>query len=123
MKYGTIHLMKKDLDYYLQRGFDQKTAEYYISGRRQVVAVEADDQYRLHLEFDNGERRILDCNSLFQGNTVFAAIHSPESYRRVYLDADHVVSWDIDPAVDSTSVWSNKLDLCPDSCYLDSIPA
>lgn len=30
--------------------------------------------------------------------------------------------WDVDPAVDSSKVWSNKVDLCPDSCYIDSIP-
>ena len=29
---------------------------------------------------------------------------------------------DIDPNVDSDVVWNNKVDLCPDSCYVDSVP-
>lgn len=45
-----------------------------------------------------------------------------ESFRRVYVDDTHCVAWDIDPDVDSEQVWSNKVDLCPDSCYLDSVP-
>ena len=28
----------------------------------------------------------------------------------------------VDPDVDSEKVWSNKVDLCPDSCYIDSVP-
>ena len=26
------------------------------------------------------------------------------------------------PNVDSNEVWENKVDLCPDSCYMDSVP-
>lgn len=44
------------------------------------------------------------------------------NFRRVYLDEDHSVCWDIDPNVDSNEVWNNKVDLCPDSCYVDSVP-
>lgn len=43
-------------------------------------------------------------------------------FSRVYLDADGSVAWDIDPTVDSEVVWSNKVDLCPDGCYIDSVP-
>lgn len=46
----------------------------------------------------------------------------PENFRQVYLDGQHCVAWDIDPSVDSEKVWSNKVDLCPDSCYIDSVP-
>lgn len=35
----------------------------------------------------------------------------PENFRRVYLDGQHCVAWDIDPSVDSEKVWSNKVDL------------
>ena len=48
--------------------------------------------------------------------------HIWDVFRRVYLYNQHCVSWDIDPAVDSNIVWSNKIDLCLDSCYIDSIP-
>ena len=45
-----------------------------------------------------------------------------ENFRRVYLDESGSVSWDIDPNVDSNVVWNNKVDLCPDGCYIDSVP-
>ena len=40
----------------------------------------------------------------------------------VYLDEEQAVSWDIDPDVDSEIVWNNKVDICPDGCYVDSVP-
>lgn len=45
-----------------------------------------------------------------------------QNFERVYVDAQHSVAWDIDPNVDSDVVWSNKVDLCPDTCYIDSVP-
>ena len=114
--------MGRDIHYYLERGFDQKTAEYYLSGRRRIVQVTPQDGFVLTLEFDNGEVRSLDCNDLFEGQNVFSAIHTKEAFDRVYLDEDHVVSWDIDPKVDSTVLWENKIDISPDSCYLNSVP-
>lgn len=44
------------------------------------------------------------------------------NFRRVYLDEQGCISWDIDPAVDSNVVWNNKVDLDPDVCYVDSNP-
>ncbi len=46
----------------------------------------------------------------------------PENFRRVYVDDTHCIAWDIDPSIDSAKVWNNKVDLCPDGCYIDSIP-
>lgn len=40
----------------------------------------------------------------------------------VYLDDCNCVSWDINPDIDSNVIWNNKVDLCSDSCYIDSIP-
>lgn len=53
---------------------------------------------------------------------VFKHMAAWQDFRRVYLDARHCVSWDIDPNVDSETVWNNKIDLDPDGCYLDSTP-
>lgn len=39
-----------------------------------------------------------------------------QDFCRVYLDVRHCVSWDIDPNVDSKTVWNNKIDLDPDGC-------
>lgn len=28
----------------------------------------------------------------------------------------------LDPSVDSSVHWNNRVDLCPDICYIDSVP-
>lgn len=115
--------MEKNVDYYLSRGFDQKMAEYFATGRRRITGVVPNDNFTLTLTFDNGERRVYDAAPLLQPGTVFAPFRDLKNFRRVYLDESHCVSWDIDPTVDSNVVWSNKVDLCPDGCYVDSKPA
>lgn len=114
--------MPKTVEYYLARGFDRAAAEYYAAGRRTIVAVRPNADFTLTLCFDNGERRQLDVKPMLEEGTVFAPLRNPANFCRVYLDAQHCVAWDIDPAVDSAKVWNNKIDLCPDSCYMDSVP-
>lgn len=114
--------MPKTVDYYLSRGFDRTTAEYFAAGRKKAVGVRANDDFTLLIDFDNGERRILDVRPLCEQGTVFARLRSLELFRRVYIDEVHSVAWDIDENVDSREVWNNKIDLCSDTCYLDSRP-
>lgn len=114
--------MNKDINYYLSRGFDAKTAEYFSSGRKIIQAVTANDDFTLTLHFDNGEVRLLDMKPVLLPGTVFEPFSKIENFKRVYLDSSHCVSWDIDPTIDSAVVWSNKVDLCSDSCYMDSQP-
>ena len=114
--------MQRSVEWYLARGFDRKVAEYYVAGRRKIVSVKANDDFTLTLGFDNGELRLLDCKPFLKPNTVFEPFMTTDNFRRVYLDEFKSVCWDIDPSVDSNEVWSNKVDLCPDSCYLDSAP-
>lgn len=114
--------MKKNIEYYLSKGLDRKMAEYFASGRRTITGVTPNDNFTLTLTFDNGEVRLYDMAPLLQPDTVFAPFRDPENFRRVYLDESHCIAWDIDPTVDSTVVWNNKVDLCPDGCYVDSVP-
>ena len=114
--------MKKSIEYYLAQGLDQKAAAYYAAGRRKITDVTANNDFTLTLTFDNGERRLYNALPLLQPNTVFAPFRNIDKFRSVYLDDQRCVSWDIDPSVDSNIVWSNKVDLCPDSCYMDSVP-
>ncbi|MCC8140007.1 MAG: DUF2442 domain-containing protein [Lachnospiraceae bacterium] len=113
--------MKNSIDFYLSKGLDQRTAEYFSSGRRKILNVIPNDDYTLTLEFDNGERRLYNVAPLIQKNTVFEALSDKELFSRAYIDEQHAVAWDIDPSVDSNLIWNNKIDLCPDSCYLDSV--
>lgn len=114
--------MPKTVEQYLAMGLDQKTAEYFAAGRRRIEAVSANENYTLTLDFDNGERRILDMKPLLRPDTVFEPFMKLENFNRVYLDETHSVCWDIDPNVDSKEVWENLVDLCPDSCYMESVP-
>lgn len=114
--------MGKPVEYYLSKGYDRRMAEYFSVGRRKIIRVIPNDDFTLSLTFDNGEERIYNVAPLLQTGTVFETFRKLENFRRVYLDDCHCVSWDIDPTVDSEIVWNNKVDLCPDNCYVDSIP-
>ncbi|MCD7712762.1 MAG: DUF2442 domain-containing protein [Clostridiales bacterium] len=114
--------MPNTIDFYLSKGFDRKTAEYFASGKKRIVGVVPNNDFTLTISFDNGEKRLYDMRPLLLPNTVFAPFANIEDFKRVYVDACHTIAWDIDPTVDSEKVWSNKVDLCPDSCYIDSAP-
>ena len=114
--------MRQTVDDYIAKGFDRPAAEYYAAGRRKIEKVAANNDFSLTLEFDNGECRLLDMKPLLTEGSVFEPFRNIADFKRVYLDSQNCVSWDIDPNVDSDKTWNNKVDLCPDSCYLDSIP-
>ena len=114
--------MANTAEYYLSQGLDRKTAEYFAAGRRKITGVVPNDDFTLTIRFDNGERRLYDMRPLLRKGTVFEPFLRMENFRRVYVDGTHAVAWDIDPSIDSEKVWSNKVDLCPDSCYIDSVP-
>ena len=113
--------MGKSVEYYLSKGYDRKMAEYFASGRKRITKVVPRNDFTLVLSFDNGEIRLYDARPLLQAGTVFAPFREWDNFRRVYLDEDHSVCWDIDPNVDSNEVWNNKVDLCPDSCYVETV--
>lgn len=114
--------MPRSVEYYLSKGFDRPMAEYFAAGRKQITAAIPNRDFTLTLYFDNGERRLYNVAPLLRPGTVFAPLTQWENFCRVYVDDTHCVAWDIDPTVDSNIVWNNKVDLCPDTCYVDSIP-
>ena len=114
--------MANTVEYYLSKGFEPSMAKYFAGGRRKITSVTPNDDFTLTLDFDNGEKRCLDVKPLLKKGTIFEPFCDIGSFKRVYLDEQHCVSWDIDPAVDSSEVWNNKVDLCPDTCYVDSVP-
>lgn len=107
---------------YLKHGFDKRTAEYFASGRKTLVNVIPEEDFTVLLDFDNGERRRLDMKPSIKPGTVFAFLADKANFLRAYIDDCHCLCWDKDPTVDSLKVWSNKVDICPDTCYLDSLP-
>lgn len=114
--------MEKTVEYYLSKGCDRKIAEYFVSGRKKIVGVVANNNFTLTISFDNGEKRIYDMRPYLKKGTVFEPFIDFENFRRVFVDDTHCIAWDVDPNVDSNEVWNNRVDLCPDTCYVDSVP-
>lgn len=114
--------MGKSIEYYLSKGFEQKIAEYFASGRKTITGVIPNDDFTLTITFDNGEKRLYDAAALIKPGTVFESLADINNFKRVYVDDEHCIAWDIDPDINSSIVWNNKIDLCPDSCYVDSMP-
>lgn len=110
--------MGKSIEYYLSKGFNIKMAEYFSKERRIIVSVVANDDYTLTLEFDNGEKRLYNVAPLIEHGTVFENLADLCNFSRVYIDDSHCVSWDIDPNVDSNTVWNNKITIDSDVCYV-----
>lgn len=104
---------------FMKKGMDEKVAEYFTEGRRKILRVEAFPDYQLKLFFDNGEIKFFDVLPLIEKGNVFNVLKSVDRFNDVYLN-DGAVSWDIDPTIDSDVVWNNRIDLSPDTCYLES---
>ena len=114
--------MKRTVDYYLAIGCDRLAAEYYAGGRKRLTGAKANPDFTLTLTYEEREERIYDCKPLLDKGGVFVHLRKYENFARVFIEYG-AVCWDIDPNVDSNEVWNNRIDLCPDSCYIDSIPA
>lgn len=114
--------MANTVEYYLSKGFDHKAAEYFAGGKKKIVGVVANCDFTLTISFDNGEKRLYDMRPLLKKGTVFEPFTDMKNFSRVYVDDTHSIAWDIDPNVDSNKVWNNKVDLCADECYIDSVP-
>ena len=95
---------------------EPRVQAYLQNGRRRLVRVQANDDYTLLLEYDNGEKRLYDVKPL---EGVFAALEPKTVFRRVYIDDCGCVAWDRDSASDGGILCDNRITLCPDSCYLD----
>lgn len=91
----------------------------YFSNPRKIVAVEPLENYRLRLTFDNGEIKCYSMSDKLQG--VFSILQNQEKFQKVFLDEFGNVAWDIDDAVDSSVHWNNRIDLCKDALYMDSV--
>lgn len=114
--------MAESVEYYISKGFDKKMAKYFAAGRKTITAVVPNDDFTLTISFDNGEKRLYNVAPLLKPGTVFETFADINNFRRVYIDDQHCIAWDINPDIDSNVIWNNKVDLCPDSCYVNSVP-
>ena len=91
----------------------------YFDNPRKILVVEPLDNYILRLTFDNGEVKLYSMQDKLQG--VFAVLQNQAKFESVFLDEFGNVAWDIDESVDSSIHWNNRLDICKDALYLDSV--
>ena len=71
-----------------------------------VKSVKPGEDYRLEINFSNGETGIYDCKPLLDFG-VFRELRDVDYFRRV-------------KAENGTVVWPHEQDICPDTVYLDS---
>ena len=114
--------MPKDISYYVGLGMDEGTARYFVGGRPRPISVEPGDDKSLLIVFENGEGRKYDVAPLIDDGSVFSFLKDSDAFSRAYIDSDGSIAWDKDPCIDSDVVWSNKVDISPDRCYVDGIP-
>ena len=112
----------RTVEYYLEKGFALPYAEYFANGRKSIVKATANDDFSVTLEFDNGERRRLDMKPTLKQGGVFESFNDISNFRRVSIDDANALCWDIDPDIDSEKVWTNKVDISPEYCYVESKP-
>lgn len=97
---------------------EAKIIEYFKNPRK-IVSVEPLDNYVLRLTFDNEEVKLYPMQDKLQG--VFSFLQNISRFNEVFLDEFGNVAWDIDKSIDSSIHWNNRIDLCKDALYLDSI--
>ena len=91
----------------------------YFDKPRKILVVEPLENCMLRLTFDNGEVKLYSMQDKLQG--VFSVLQDQAKFKSVFLDEFGNVAWDIDESVDSSIHWNNRLDLCKDALYLDSV--
>lgn len=65
--------------------------------------------HQLLITFQNGEKRIFDVKPLL-GSPLYAALKNENLFQAAQVDGMCIF-------------WNDEIDLCPDTCYLDSTPA
>ena len=74
-----------------------------------VVTVKADKDYRLHLEFENGEKRIFDMSPYLEKKP-FTQLKGLPLFTMASVDY-------------GTVVWPGNIDIAPETLYDRSVPA
>lgn len=97
-----------------------KITEYFVKGPRKIKKIIPNDDYTLTIVFDNKEIRLYDMSNNLSG--VFEVLRDIGKFKEVFIDESGNIAWDIDKNVDSNIVWNNRIDICKDSAYMNSVP-
>ena len=97
-----------------------KVKKYLNSGRKKIINVSPDKNFTLNVTFDNEETRTYDMSDKLTG--VFEILKDRSKFNNVFLDEFGNIAWNRDINIDSSKIWNNRIDLCSDSVYMDSVP-
>ena len=97
---------------------DENTKKYFENPKK-VVEVKADEEFNLHLTFDNGEKKLYSMKDELEG--VFVALRNKTKFQSAFVDEFGNVAWDINDSLDSTVYWENRIDICKDALYMNSV--
>ena len=98
---------------------EEKVKKYFENPRR-ITRVKPDTNYTLFITFDNGEVKKYEMINELYG--VFEVLKDVKKFESVFIDEVGNVAWDIDENIDSSIHWQNRIDLCKDMLYLESVP-
>lgn len=71
-----------------------------------VIDVKPQDDYKLLLEFENGEKKEFDCKNLF-GYKIYEPLKEKHFFEKARVEY-------------GTVVWSDEIDIAPETLYLES---
>lgn len=97
----------------------QKVIDYFNNGPKKITKVTANEDYTLTVVFDDEDVRLYDMSNNLYG--VFDILKDKNKFKEVFIDESGNIAWDKDKSVDSSIVWNNRIDICKDSIYMDSI--
>ena len=98
---------------------DERIKEYFKNPRR-ITHVKSDTNYTLLITFDNGEVKKYEMINELYG--VFEVLKDVKKFESVFIDEVGNVAWDIDENIDRSIHCENRIDLCKDMLYLESVP-
>ena len=72
-----------------------------------IKQVYATNDYKLHLKFSTGEKKVYDAKSLIEQDGVFKKLKDIKLFKQAFIDYD-------------TVVWNDLLDISPEFLYENS---
>ena len=98
----------------------EEKVKKYFENPRKIIEVKPTTNYTLLITFDNGEIKKYEMINELYG--IFVVLKDIKKFESVFIDEVGNVAWDIDENVDSSIHWQNRIDLCKDMLYLESVP-
>ncbi|MGL5329486.1 MAG: hypothetical protein ACRDD7_09460 [Peptostreptococcaceae bacterium] len=85
-----------------------------------VIKAIARDDHTIDIVFSNGANKKYDCKHLLNKGQ-FKILQDISKFKNIIIDDLGGIGWDIDNNIDSDIVWSNRIDICKDVLYSESI--